>query len=64
MTITKFLQILGIREKTAKLDAEGIEHHLHKETVNRIKRFVEFIDKHPSWFKVFEETENQRRSKG
>jgi Mn-dependent DtxR family transcriptional regulator len=53
-TITKFLQVLGVREKIAESDAEGIEHHLHRDTVNRIELFVEFVDKHPSWFNIFE----------
>jgi Mn-dependent DtxR family transcriptional regulator len=54
MTITKFLQILGVTEKIAKSDAEGIEHHVHKETLNRIERFVDFVGDHPSWFKTFQ----------
>ncbi len=54
-TILKFLRILGIEEKTAQMDAEGIEHHVHKVTLNRIERFVNFVGKNPSWFKVFED---------
>jgi len=57
MTITKFLQILGVTEKVAKLDAEGIEHHLHRNTIRRIQRFVDFVSKNPSWFKAFQDTE-------
>ena len=56
-TIVRFLQILGIEEKTAKLDAEGIEHHVHKVTLNRIEHFVNFVSKHPLWFKTFENVE-------
>ena len=54
MTITKFLQILGVTEKIAKSDAEGLEHHLHKETLRCIERFVSFVNDHPSWFKTFQ----------
>jgi DtxR family manganese transport transcriptional regulator len=64
ITIIRFLQILGVGEKNAKLDAEGIEHHVHKDTVNRMERFVDFVGKHPSWFKVFEDAENRRLNKG
>jgi len=53
--IVKFLLTLGIEEKTANEDAEGIEHHVHKETLNRIERFVEFVSEHPSWFKTFKD---------
>ena len=58
LTLIRFLRILGIEEHTAKLDAEGIEHHVHRTTVNRIQRFVHFVDKHPSWFNTFKEAEN------
>ena len=53
LTLIKFLKIMGIEEATANLDAEGIEHHVHKSTINRIGDFVEFVEKHPSWFKAF-----------
>jgi Mn-dependent DtxR family transcriptional regulator len=52
--IVKFLRVLGIEEKTARLDAEGIEHHVHKDTLDRIERFIDFVTDHPSWFKTFE----------
>jgi Mn-dependent DtxR family transcriptional regulator len=55
VTITRFLTILGVGERHAKLDAEGIEHHVHKDTVNCMERFVDFVAKHPSWFRVFGE---------
>jgi Mn-dependent DtxR family transcriptional regulator len=54
-TITKFLRILGVGEKHVKPDAEGIEHHVHKDTLDRMERFVDFVAKHPSWFRVLEE---------
>ena len=55
-TIVEFLQIIGVEEKTAKMDAEGIEHHVHKATINRIERLVKFVNQHPSWFKEIENT--------
>jgi Mn-dependent DtxR family transcriptional regulator len=63
ITIIKFLQILGVGEKNARLDAEGIEHHVHKDTLNRMESFVDFVSKHRSWFKVFEDAENRRINK-
>jgi Mn-dependent DtxR family transcriptional regulator len=56
LTILKFLHILGIEEKVAKLDAEGIEHHMHKHTIDRIERFVDYATQHPSWYQAFEKT--------
>ena len=54
--IVKFLLTLGVEEKTANEDAEGIEHHVHKETLNRIEHFVNFVTDNPSWFKAFQST--------
>ena len=62
--ILKFLRILGVEEKIAKSDAEGIEHHVHKVTVDRMEHLVDFVSKNPSWFKIFEDTENRRTKKG
>jgi Mn-dependent DtxR family transcriptional regulator len=56
LTILKFLRILGIEDKIAKLDAEGIEHHVHRTTIDRIARFVDYASQHPSWFRALEET--------
>ena len=53
-SISTFLRILGIEERTANEDAEGIEHHVHKDTLEHIERFVHFVNDHPSWFRAFE----------
>ncbi|MDA0835822.1 MAG: manganese-binding transcriptional regulator MntR [Planctomycetota bacterium] len=39
--VLKFLIKLGIREQTANVDAEGIEHHVSEETLRAMQRFVE-----------------------
>jgi len=54
-TLINFLRILGVEKKTAQMDAEGIEHHVHKATIDRITRFVDYVAQHPSWFKTFED---------
>ena len=56
LTILKFLCIMGIEEKIAKSDAEGIEHHVHKNTIDRIRRFVDYAAQHPTWYQTFEKT--------
>ena len=60
--ITKFLMTLGIEERIAKADAEGIEHHVHKETLNQIARFIDYVSDHPSWFKAFESLKDKPSS--
>ncbi|MDZ4224772.1 MAG: iron dependent repressor, metal binding and dimerization domain protein, partial [bacterium] len=38
--VYQFLKKLGIPDKTAKIDAEGIEHHVSPQT---LKAFLKFI---------------------
>lgn len=37
-TVTAFLRTLGVSEKTAEMDAEGIEHHVSPETLAAFER--------------------------
>ena len=39
-TVTAFLRTLGVSEKVAELDAEGIEHHVSPETLAAFQRFL------------------------
>lgn len=38
--VVEFLEMLGIDDTTANIDAEGIEHHLHPETLRKLEEFV------------------------
>jgi DtxR family manganese transport transcriptional regulator len=42
-TVAAFLRSLGVPEKMAELDAEGIEHHVSPET---LAAFEQFLKKH------------------
>jgi DtxR family transcriptional regulator, manganese transport regulator len=56
-TLKKFLMILGIAEKTADEDACKIEHIVTPETMKRLTKFVEFVQKFkegPRWLDNFE----------
>jgi len=59
LVIAKFLRILGVNEDTANSDAEGIEHHVHPLTIDRITKFVNFVGKNPDWFRTFERSLNE-----
>lgn len=61
-TILNFLRILGVEEKIAESDAEGIEHHVHNTTIDRIARFVDYAEQHPSWFQQHEPTTRKQRN--
>jgi DtxR family manganese transport transcriptional regulator len=39
-TVTAFLRKLGVSEKTAELDSEGIEHHVSPETLSAFEKFL------------------------
>lgn len=37
--VLRFLRALGVSDETARIDAEGIEHHVSDETLERMRRF-------------------------
>jgi Mn-dependent DtxR family transcriptional regulator len=43
--LAEFLKIIGVDEGTANKDAEGIEHHLHPKTLEKLEYFLEDIKK-------------------
>ncbi|MCK5024231.1 MAG: metal-dependent transcriptional regulator [Thermoplasmata archaeon] len=54
--ISDFLEILGIDKDVAEHDACIIEHHMSRESAQRLKMFVEFIQtapKDPKWIENF-----------
>lgn len=61
-TLREFLLILGVNEKIADGDACRIEHIVNPETMERLTKFVEFVQRFkegPRWldhFKYFFET--------
>jgi len=54
--IANFLEIIGIERELAELDACQIEHHVSPKTMNRLEKFVEFIQnspQKPKWMEHF-----------
>jgi DtxR family Mn-dependent transcriptional regulator len=46
--LKKFLEkILGVEEKNAEKDSCGMEHHISRNTINNIIKFMEFIEQCP-----------------
>ena len=43
--LAEFLKMIGVDEDTANRDAEGIEHHLHPETLKKLEEFVKSVKK-------------------
>jgi DtxR family Mn-dependent transcriptional regulator len=55
-TLAEFFEIIGIDKETAEVDACQIEHHVTAKTVEKLKKFVEFVKKAPCdpiWLKHF-----------
>jgi Mn-dependent DtxR family transcriptional regulator len=50
--ISEFLSMIGVNEKVAYEDTEGIEHHIQPVTFRRIERLVEFLQKNPEQLRV------------
>lgn len=53
--ISEFLSMIGVEEKVAYEDTEGIEHHLQPTTIYRIERLVDFLRKNPSYLAEIKE---------
>jgi Mn-dependent DtxR family transcriptional regulator len=43
--LAEFFIMIGVDENTANLDAEGIEHHLHPETLKKLQQFIKGFKK-------------------
>jgi Mn-dependent DtxR family transcriptional regulator len=41
--LADFLVMIGVDPDTANRDAEGIEHHLHPETLKKLEEFVKLV---------------------
>ena len=38
--LSEFFKMIGIDEDIANIDAEGIEHHLHPQTLKKLRQFI------------------------
>jgi DtxR family manganese transport transcriptional regulator len=38
--VYRFLKSIGVSDKTAEMDAEGVEHHVSRETLKAFKKFI------------------------
>ena len=41
--LVEFLKMIGVDENVANTDAEGIEHHLHSETLKKLQIFINAV---------------------
>lgn len=62
--LAEFFIMIGVDEESANNDAEGIEHHLHPETIKKLKEFMSFLKKNPTVLKKCETNSSNKLSKG
>jgi Mn-dependent DtxR family transcriptional regulator len=43
--LADFFKMIGVDEDSANKDAEGIEHHLHPETLKKLEEFIKIVKK-------------------
>lgn len=43
--LAEFFKIIGVDEEIANNDAEGIEHHLHPQTIKKLEEFLRDLKK-------------------
>ena len=53
--ISEFLEMIGVGDKVAYEDTEGIEHHIQPVTFRKIERLVEFLRKNPDHLRAIRE---------
>ncbi|MGE5782098.1 MAG: transcriptional regulator MntR [Nitrososphaerales archaeon] len=45
--LSEFFRLIGVDENTANEDAEGLEHHLHPESIKKLEKFVNIMKNNP-----------------
>lgn len=58
--LAEFFMLIGVNEESANNDAEGIEHHLHPETIQKLKEFMNVLKKNPTILKKYESNRSNR----
>ena len=38
--LSEFFKMIGVDEDIANIDAEGIEHHVHPQTLKKLREFI------------------------
>jgi Mn-dependent DtxR family transcriptional regulator len=47
--LAEFFKLIGVDEQTANKNAEGLEHHLHPESIKKIEKLVGIMKDNPSF---------------
>jgi Mn-dependent DtxR family transcriptional regulator len=58
--ISELLSMLGVDSKTAYIDTEGIEHHVHPTTLRRFERLGDYLRENPQALKSIRQFVEER----
>jgi len=53
--ISGLISMLGVDDRTAYVDTEGIEHHVHPSTLRRFERLAEYLRENPQTLRAIRE---------
>ena len=53
--VSEFLSMIGVEDRVAYEDTEGIEHHVQPITIYKLERVVEFLKKNPNYLRALRE---------
>ena len=56
--LAEFLKMIGVDENTANIDVEGIEHHLHAETLKKLQEFINIVKNSIELRKAIQQSSN------
>lgn len=60
--LEQFLRLIGVQEDNIYEDVEGIEHHLSRNSIDRIADLVQAMEEHPDFLQKLEEIKEQQQS--
>lgn len=58
--ISEFISMLGVDDRTAYVDTEGIEHHVHPSTLHRMERLAEYLRENPKTLRAIQDFLEER----
>lgn len=60
--LEQFLRLIGVQEENIYEDVEGIEHHLSRNSIDRIADLIQAMEEHPDFLQKLEEIKNQQQT--
>jgi len=59
--LEQFLRLIGVQEENIYEDVEGIEHHLSRNSIDRIADLIQAMEEQPDFLRRLEEIKDQQQ---